>query len=337
LLEVRLRKESLPFPVGRVEFLRLEPLTFLEFLRATDQERLAEELEHAFELGEEVAPSLHDLSLEQLRAFLLVGGLPEAVDVWRSTRSLAEVGTVHRALRQAYSEDLLKYRVRGDTRYLEAVLANAPAHYGSRFKVRHLVPGEKDKAIAEALSLLEQAMVLYRARPTSARTVPLVPRLRAARKLLPLDIGLALTELGVRPESLAGKPVEAVLGGRIAEAFVVILLLAAHADQPRSLFFWTREGGSTSNAEVDFIVPARDGVLPIEVKAGASGSLKSMHRFLADAGVDTGVRLSSSPGKTERLEAGLGDGRVLRYRLRSVPIYLTELVASRGIGSLEQR
>ncbi len=332
LLEVRLREESLPFPVGRVEFLRMEPLTYLEFLRATGEERLAEELELAYVDAKEVAPSLHELAMERLREFLLVGGLPEAVDVWASTRNLVDVGAVHRALRQAYVEDLLKYRVRAGTRHLEMVLASAPEHYGSRFKLRHLVPGEKDRPIREALTLLEQAMVVHRAKPTVAKTPPLVPRSRAAQKLLPLDMGLALAEMGVRSENLADRPVESILGGRVAEAFVGVQLLAAHPDEPRSFFFWTREGGSTLNAEVDFVVPSAAGILPVEVKAGAAGSLKSMHQFLSDAETTTGVRLSSSAGKTEQLETTMTDGRVLRYGLRSVPLYLAELVASRGIG-----
>lgn len=331
LLEVRLRKESLPFPVGRVEFLRLEPLTFLEFLRATEDERLADELQQAFDDGGGVDPGLHDLAMQRLRDFLLVGGLPEAVDVWRSSRSQVEVGAVHGALRQAYAEDLLKYRTRGGTEHLEAVLAAAPAHYGSRFKVRQLVPGMKDRPVAEALSLLEQAMVLFRVAPTAERSLPLVTRTRAAHKLLPLDVGLALSELGIRPEHLADKPVEAILDGRIAEMFVGIQLLAAHPEQPRTLCFWTREGTSRSNAEVDYLVPTAAGVLPVEVKAGAAGSLKSLHQFLAGAGRDLGVRLSSAPGGLERLSAGISSGRTLDYRLRSVPLYLAELIGTRPV------
>ncbi len=328
LLEVRLRDEPLPFPVGRVEFLRLEPLTFLEFLRAADDGRLAEDLEQAFDSNEGVESSLHELGMERLREFLLVGGLPEAVDVWASTKSAVEVGAVHGALRQAYAEDLLKYRIPGGTRHLETVLAAAPAHYGSRFKIRQLASGEKDKPVAKALELLEQAMVLYRATPTAARTLPLVPRARAARKLLPLDIGLALSELDVRPEHLAGKPVESILDGRIAEAFVGVQLLAAHPDRARALSFWTREGGSSSNAEVDYLVPSPEGVIPVEVKAGVAGSLKSLHQYLLEAEVDLGVRLSSAPGGLENLRAKLNDGRVLSYRLRSCPLYLAELVGA---------
>lgn len=326
LLEVRLRDAPLPFPVGRVEFMRLEPLTFLEFLRATGDQRLADDLTRSARRPAGIEEGLHHLAMQRFRQFLLVGGLPEAVDVWRTSRSLVEVSRVHVALHQAFMEDLLKYGVRGGARHLELVLANAPAHFGSRFKIRHLAPGEKDRDLAQALDLLEQAMVIFRATPTAARSLPLVSRRRSARKLLPLDIGLALSQLSVRPEQFAERAVESVMGGRLAEAFVGIQLLAAHPEQQRSLSFWTREGSARSTAEVDYVVPTAAGVLPVEVKSGAAGSLKSLHRFLADSEGDLGIRLSSATGGVEHLKVDLGAGKVMAYQLHSLPLYLAELV-----------
>ena len=182
--------------------------------------------------------------------------------------------------------------------------------------------------MAQALELLEQAMVLFRVPPTASLSPPFLPRRRAAHKLLPLDIGLALTALQLRSEHLRQRPIESLLDGRIAEAFVGIQLLAANPDQRRSLFFWTREGGSKSNAEVDYVVSTPDGALPIEVKSGAAGSLKSLHQFLASSRTRSGVRLSSSPGRLEQLEVGLPDGNMLAYELRTVPLYLAELIAA---------
>jgi len=326
LLEVRIRDVLLPFPVGRVEFLRLEPLTFLEFLRATDDQRLADDLAQSASDHAGIERGLHHLAMQRFRQFLLVGGLPEAVDVWRTVKNLVEVSRVHVALHQAFVEDLLKYRTRGGPRHLELVLANAPAHFGARFKIRHMARGEKDRPLTEALSLLEQAMVIFRATPTAARSLPLVSRRGAARKLLPLDIGLALSQLAVRPEHLAGRAVESLMGGRLAEAFVGIQLLAAHPEQQRSLSFWTREGSSKSTAEVDYLVPTAAGVLPVEVKSGAAGSLKSLHRFLAESEGNLGIRLSSTTGGLEHLKVNLGAGKVLAYRLHSLPLYLAELV-----------
>jgi uncharacterized protein len=328
LLEVRLRDQALPFPVGRVEFLRLEPFTFLEFLAATGDNRLDQDLRHTYANPEGIETGLHSLAMERFRTFLLVGGMPEAVAKWASTQSLVEVAHIHDSLQQAYLEDLLKYGLRSGTSTLQAVLAAAPAFYGSRFKVRDLVVGLKDRALTESLDLLEKAMVLHRARPSSRFELPLVSRPKAAHKLLPLDIGLALAQLGIRPEHLAETPVETLLQGRIAEAFVGVQLLARQPQRARDLHFWIRESSSTSVAEVDYLLPTAEGVIPVEVKSGASGSLKSMHQFLATSKGTVGVRLSSHPGGVEQLEVGLPQGGRLQYTLRSHPLYLAELLDS---------
>ena len=264
--------------------------------------------------------------MERFRQFLVVGGLPEAVAVWSDGRNVVEVRRVLDSLQQAYAEDLLKYGTRSGIRYLETVLANAPAFFGARFKLRNLGPGDPDASLRHALELLERAMVLHRAVPTAAHSLPLIARSRAARKLLPLDIGLALSQLAVRPEHLSGRAVESLFDGRIAEAFVGIQLLAAHPEQPRSLAFWTREGHAQSNAEVDYVVPTTAGVRPVEVKSGAAGSLKSLHSFLAQADTDEGIRLLAATGGVEDLEVAVAGAQSLRYRLRSLPLYLAEVV-----------
>ena len=326
LLEVRLRDTPLPFPVGRVEFLRLEPLTFLDFLSATNDNKLAADLRSEFENPHGISAGLHHLAMERLRTFLVVGGMPEAVAKWEATRNSVEVARVHEALQQAYLEDLLKYGVRSGTKALQSVLAAAPAFYGSRYKQRHLVPGQKDRAITEAVDLLERAMVLHRARPTIHHRLPLLTREKAAHKLLPLDMGLALMQLGIRPEHLAQTAVESLLDGRIAEAFVGVQLLAGHAQRGRDLFFWTRESTSRSAAEVDFLLPSTHGVLPVEVKAGKAGTLKSLHQFLVASGGDVGIRLASTTGGVEELNVGLPNGENLKYTLRTHPLYLAELL-----------
>lgn len=326
LLEVRLRDEPQAFPVGRVEFMRLEPLTFLDFLEATGDNRIASDLREHFANPDGIPPGLHELAMGRFRTFLLVGGMPEAVAVWHAKRCLVEVGHVHDSLQQAYLEDLLKYGVSSGTQSLQAVLAAAPRFLGNRFKVRNLAPGMADRAITEALQLLEEAMVLHRVRPTYHHQIPLLPRTKAAHKLLPLDIGLALAQLQVQTRHLAAEPVEALLEGRIAESFVGIQLLARNAQRARDLFFWTRESKSGSAAEVDYLLPTADGVLPVEVKAGATGSLKSLHQFLATSTGKVGIRLASTPGGVEDLEVGLPGGERLRYRLRTHPLYLAELL-----------
>ncbi len=326
LMEVRLRDSALPFPVGRVEFLRIEPLTFLDFLDATSNIQLASSLRNEFSNPDGIPEGLHQLAMDKFRSFLLVGGMPEAVAKWDASADWNEVGLVHESLQQAYLEDLLKYGVRTGTTILETVLAAAPNFYGSRFKLQELAVEWRSKALSEAMALLEKAMVLHRARPTYHMQLPLIPRARAAHKLIPLDMGLALSQWGVRPQHLATTKVEGLLGGRVAEAFVGVQLLARNPHRSRDLHFWTRESKASSSAEIDYLLPTENGVLPIEVKSGASGSLKSLHQYLAASDGAVGIRLNSGTGGVEKLQAHLPQGGRLNYFLHTYPLYLVELI-----------
>ncbi|NQU47944.1 MAG: AAA family ATPase, partial [Planctomycetes bacterium] len=101
LMEVRLRDSALPFPVGRVEFLRIEPLTFLDFLDATSNNQLASSLRNEFSNPDGIPEGLHQLAMDKFRSFLLVGGMPEAVAKWDASADWNEVGVVHESLQQA--------------------------------------------------------------------------------------------------------------------------------------------------------------------------------------------------------------------------------------------
>ncbi len=113
---------------------------------------------------------------------------------------------------------------------------------------------------------------------------------RTARKLLPLDIGMALSEHGFPLTRLGITPLEDVLGGRFAECLVGQQLLSEPGHSPERLHYWVRQKRK-SDAEVDFVLQRSDGLLPIEVKSGRSGTLKSLHQFLLRSESKIAVRL----------------------------------------------
>jgi uncharacterized protein len=163
---------------------------------------------------------------------------------------------------------------------------------------------------------------LHRALPTSSLALPLRERPRSAAKLLPLDVGLALYTMGSGFETARGLPLGQVLDGRIAEIFVGQQLLASAPGFPGELFFWVSES-SNSNAEVDYLVPIGGRPVPVEVKSGAAGSLKSLHQFLWRSGLSTGIRLHAGLPADEQLTVRMPEGD-LAYRLLSLPVYLAE-------------
>lgn len=320
LLEVRLQQTGFSFPVGRVTFRTLRPFSLFEFARALGQDVLLERLTETVRGGGPPAGALHEQALALLRDYLLVGGMPEAVRAWSSSRAEPAVRQVHEDLRQALAEDIHKYRGPRDLEYLEAAFENLVHHYGARFRYENFAPGYRSQLMKAALTKLEGALLVTRVWPTSSLALPLGRRPRSAPKLLPLDVGLGLSAMGVWSRELKTQSLDSLAGGRAAEMFVGQQLLAYPPGSAEPLYFWVRES-SRANAEVDFLVPGTAGPVPLEVKSGASGSLKSLHQFLWRSGQGLGVRLHSGPYADETLEVRMPN-RKLRYRLLSVPLYL---------------
>jgi hypothetical protein len=323
LMEVRLQEKGFSFPVGRVTFRTLRPLTFFEVMRASGRDVLAQNLEQAVAEDRPIPAPLKIQAQEMLRTYLQVGGMPEATARWVETQDPGAARQVHLDLLQSLAEDLHRYKGIRDLSYLEAAFENLRHHYGLRFKYENFAPGYRSQLMQTALLKMESALLISRVHPTSSLQIPLQVRRRSAPKLLPLDTALALTSMGFDAREMSRSPVGTVLGGRIAEMYAGQELLAA-SQSSSELFFWVSES-SRGNAEVDFLVPRGSELLPIEVKASAAGSLKSLHQFLWRSGQRDGIRLHEGESGTEKLSVKMPDGQ-LEYRLRSLPLWAAYLL-----------
>ena len=325
LMEVRLADKGFSFPVGRVTFRVQRPFSFFEFLRALGHEVLLDVIVDAALAGSGPPPPVHDQALDLLRDYLLVGGMPEAVVRWKTQQDYIAVRRVHSDLITALAEDIQKYGRGRETSYLEAAFENLPHHYGTRFRYQNFAPGFKSQLMKTAISKLEGALVVSRVWPTSSLDLPFRRKPKSAPKLLPLDIGIATHTSAVSIDQQIHLPLERVLDGRMAEVFVGQELLAA-GSEANDLYFWVRES-SRGASEVDYLLQSGDLPLPLEVKAGASGSLKSLHQFLWRSGRTVGLRLSVGAYADERHTVRMPGGE-LGYRLLSLPLYLAGLVGS---------
>jgi len=148
---------------------------------------------------------------------------------------------------------------------------------------------------------------------------------------LALDVGVAASSAGVNVQTLEAADIESILDGRVAESVVGQLLLSGHRRTREDLFFWVRET-ARANAEVDYLVATRGGIVPVEVKAGAAGSLRSLHQFLWRSGGQLGVRLHGGGWVDAELRVRMPDGD-LDYRLLSWPLYMAEYVPELDLGT----
>ena len=324
LMEVRLQERDFSFPVGRVTFRYLHPLSFHEFLRASGRARLAATLwESARELAPLTAPA-QAKAKQSFREYLVVGGMPEAVKRWAEDRSPVAVRQVQSDLLQALAEDLHKYRGVRDLAHLEAAFASLPHHYGQRFKYEQFSAGYRSNQMKTALARLEGAMICRRVWPTSDLQPPLHVKPRSAPKLLPLDVGLATSGSGIPVKALQSSSIDGLLDGRVAEYAAGQLLVSAQRRTNDVLHFWVRDS-SRANAEIDYLVNTPGALVPVEVKAGPAGKLKSMHQYLWRSGTALGLRLHGGPLADEQHQISMPDG-TLRFRLLSLPLFMAEYV-----------
>lgn len=326
LIEFALASAPFSMPVGRVTYHWLGPMGFEEFLAALGEEVLLE-IVRTYRLGADLPVTAHERLIRLLREYLYVGGMPEAVALYAEHRDPPAVAEVHRSITETYRDDFAKYASGADLEKLRRVYDALPSNLGEKVRYTRFHPDWRSVDIRGCLESLERAGIATPAVHTDGVALPLgATEDPTVTKLFHLDVGLAGTAAGLGPA-----PIEQLAEGRLinegvrAEQFVAQhLLLAQPRDARPSLHYWQR-GGRSTNAEVDFVVPAGSEVLPIEVKSGSTGSLRSLHQFMLRHPDRTALRLDLNPPSVQevRTEVMTAEGkRPVRYRLVNLPVYL---------------
>jgi predicted AAA+ superfamily ATPase len=193
---------------------------------------------------------------------------------------------------------------------------------GRKFKYSHVDTTIQSRDLKEALELLEKAGVVYRVKRTGGEGIPLEANADERHfKAIFLDIGLMQNICGLNSETLMTEDFIQVNTGAVAEQFVGQELLAYHDPfEESSLYYWGREERS-SNAEVDYLTSYWNYAVPLEVKAGKTGALRSMHLFLEKYPVPVGIRVSQIP-----LNSILPIISVPFYAIKKIPHLLNDLI-----------
>lgn len=301
LLEFTLNEAS--FPVGRVQFARMFPLSFGEYLDAGGDQALREKLD-TYTCSNPPPIAVHEHLLKKVQEYFVVGGMPAAVNTILKTNSLLEVKYAQKSLLDAFESDFGKYAKKSQHRHLKKIFQEAPRLLGTHVKYSRIDPELPNPAreIKQAIELLKLAGLAHPIRATSAGSVPLLSGLKETIfKLIFLDIGLVEQIMNIDPQN------PGLMTGPLAEQFVGQEILAA-ADPflDEQMFFWNRANGE---AEVDYLIAHKGGIYPAEVKAGKSGKLKSLHIFIKEKKAPFGIKIS-----TESLQFERG--------ILSVPFYL---------------
>lgn len=294
LLEFTLNDSQFRMPVGRVQSLYVKPCSFQEFLCAVGDARLCEQLAIATP-ATGVSPVIHELLLEKLREYFLIGGMPEVVSYYAEHKNLHLCHQLQASILEFYQRDFGKYAQKISIEYLHAIFDKIPQIAAKNFRYVEIDPKTQSRNIKPALKALVDAGLIYQVYQTSASGLPLSATINDRKfKLLFVDLGLLNHAGKLDIHTLAQDNLILLNRGTLGEQFVGQELLAYSISYEEAhLYYWEREKKS-STAEIDFVINVGSEIYPVEVKAGATGRLKSLQLFIDEKKSKIGVRISQN-------------------------------------------
>ena len=313
LLEFVLEEPIFSMPVGRIEYLHLGPMQFEEYLLALGRDKLREFLRD-YAINEPMPEGLHLELMRLLRQFTVLGGMPESIKTYLETNSQKDADAVKQSILSTYRDDFNKYRTRVEHGRISKVFAKIPLLVGQKFKYSEVDRDERARSLARALDLLCLARVAHRVNHSDANGLPLGAEANDRDfKVLFMDVGLLCRSCGLNLADVeAAGDMMLVNSGTVAEQLIgQHLFYCGQFFEEPELHYWRRQKASSS-AELDYVRAVGPHIVPIEVKAGKTGRLKSLHLFLRKKGLDFGLRFNSDV-------PSLMEGE---YRLLSLPLYM---------------
>jgi uncharacterized protein len=324
LLEFTLSQHTFSMPVGRIDYHHLGPMLFREFLEAVEP-TLCHYLDAI--TPDTILPEMaHQKLLERMRHYFFVGGMPEAVQAFAESGSLEGAAAVHRRIISTYEDDFSKYARHRDLALIQQVFRRIPRMVGEKVKYVNIAREELSRDVKSALQLLNRARVCHRVYSSTCSGVPLQADINEfAYKLLFLDVGLMNAVCGLDWIALSRmEDTRLVNEGAVAEQFAGqhLAYRAEGLDVPE-VVYWLREGREC-NAEVDYVVSRGEDIFPIEIKAGKSGTLRSLHQFATHKSIQTAIRFDMNQPSRQTITCHIkakGQDASCRFQLLSLPLY----------------
>lgn len=327
LLDFALEDPRFSTPVGRVEYAHLGPMSFEEVLLAAKEEGLKTYLSEVVPT-EPIPTSIHDRLMAWVRTYCRVGGMPQVVSSYLDNPTSTHYEQIQHAILATYQNDFGKYGIKVNQPRLKRIFEQIPQLIGEKIKYVNIDPNERAKDVNEGLTLLEMAKVCTRVYHTSGNGLPLgAEQNEKIFKLLFLDIGLMSIACGLNRLDLETvDDLTLVNQGKISEQFVGTHLLYRNPPYiPPRLHYWIREEKSSS-AEVDYLIAIGSRIIPVEIKSGKTGTLKSLQLFLHEKKGALGIRVSTQALSVLHTETAIPNQAPMPFTLLSVPFYLVEQI-----------
>lgn len=292
LLGVSLQKNN-AFPVGKVDFLRMYPMSFFEFLENMGQNLLKKHLE---ENNWEIIAPFHEKLVALLRQYYFIGGMPEAIKNYLQHENLSSVRTIQSEILMGYENDFAKYapiEIVPKIRLVWHTLISQLAKENRKFIYGQIKKGGRAKDFEMAINWLIDAGLVLKVNCVEKPSMPLSAYINMdSFKLYMLDVGLLNAVAKIDPKILLEKNnILTEFKGALTEQFVAQQLKMNH-----DIYYWSAINGT---AEVDFLIQAQNNIIPIEVKAEENLKSKSLKVFMEKYNPNTTIRTSMNPFRTQ--------------------------------------
>jgi len=316
LLEFAL-KDVPSFPVGRVDYLYLHPLNFVEYLGGLNNQMAIEAIQTI-----PVPDYAHNGLLDLFHDYAIVGGMPEIAEQYIDHKNIASLSKNYNRLWQSYKDDIEKYARNDTDRKIIRHIINTAPYEPDRIKFEGFGKSNyRSREVGEALNSLDLANIIRLIYPTTNLEPPIVPNLKRSPRLQFLDTGMLNQILLLQGDMIGINDLNNFYRGKIIQQLVFQELISIHGDISFKPGFWVREEKDTSS-EVDLVYRQGKFIIPMEIKSGKQGKLRSLHQFVERTNHPYAVRMFANEFSIEKVKTPAG----VPYMLMNLPYYLGTMI-----------
>lgn len=316
LLEFALKKVP-SFPVGRVEYLYLHPLNFIEYLGGINNAQAIKAIQTI-----PVQEFAHKILLDLFHEYAIIGGMPEITEQYIEHKNIAALSKNYNRLWQSYKDDVEKY-ARNDTdrKIIRHIIETAP-YEPDRIKFEGFGKSNyRSREVGEALHSLDLANIIRLIYPTTNLEPPITPNLKRSPRLHFLDTGMMNQILLLQGDMIGVHDLNDFYRGKVMPQLVFQEIISIHDEISYKPNFWVREE-KDSSSEVDLVYRYGKFIIPIEIKSGKKGKLRSLHQFIERTNHPYAVRLYANEFSVEKVKTPAG----VPYLLMNLPYYLGTMI-----------
>ncbi len=309
------------FPVGRIEYIYLFPLNFQEYLEAAEKKLLLTELTKW-----PISNAAHSLLMEEFNKYLIIGGMPEIVSHYLDQKSMADLLPIYSSIWDTYKDDIPKYAKNNtEEKIIKHILATAPQQINKRITFENFGNSTyRSREVGEAFRSLDDAKVIQIIYPTTDVKSPPSPNTRKSPRLQYLDTGILCFDLRIQDQLIGLHDLSDAYRGGLVPHIILQEIISIQESRYRKPMFWVRDKAQ-SGAEIDLVYSYNDLLIPIEIKSGKVGKLRSLHSFIDRVEHNYAIRIYGGKASVEKHKTSTGKN----FHLLNLPYYMGTLLPER--------